>query len=112
MDIYVLRTTMAQRKALEEAQRHATQDYEFKYGRPSKGEEDTVALDPANFVPRKGILTRYGKKILKEGSRYYGHATLTTAIASSLDNLPQMEEILDHNDRPVPQNEVTLIEED
>lgn len=35
-----------------------------------------VALDPATFNTRKGILTRYGKKILAEGAKYY--STLTS----------------------------------
>ena len=34
-----------------------------------------VVLDPEGFVPRKGILTRYGKKLLREGAKFY--ATLT-----------------------------------
>ena len=32
-----------------------------------------VLLDPNNiFVPRKGLLTRYGKKILDQGKQHYG----------------------------------------
>jgi hypothetical protein len=30
-----------------------------------------VVLDPEGFVPRKGILTRYGKKLLREGAKFY-----------------------------------------
>ncbi len=35
-----------------------------------------VALDPANFVPRKGLLTRYGKKLLQQGGQYYDTVSL------------------------------------
>lgn len=31
-----------------------------------------VVLDPESFCPRKGILTRYGKKMLREGKKFYG----------------------------------------
>lgn len=37
-----------------------------------------VILDPAEFTPRKGILTRYGKKLLKDGAKYYSRWTGTT----------------------------------
>lgn len=30
-----------------------------------------VVLDPASFSPRKGILTRYGKKLLQQGAAHY-----------------------------------------
>jgi hypothetical protein len=30
-----------------------------------------VVLDPNSFAPRKGILTRYGKKILSQGQQHY-----------------------------------------
>ena len=33
--------------------------------------EHPFQLDPDVFMPRKGILTRYGKKLLKEGERFY-----------------------------------------
>ena len=39
-----------------------------------------VVLDPEGFVPRKGILTRYGKKLLREGAKFY--ATLTVESTS------------------------------
>jgi len=35
-----------------------------------------VALDPDTFIPRKGILTRYGKKLLQEGAKFYGKINL------------------------------------
>ncbi len=35
-----------------------------------------TVLDPEVFNPRKGALTRYGKKLLDEGSKYYQHLTL------------------------------------
>jgi hypothetical protein len=35
-----------------------------------------VVLDPESFCPRKGILTRYGKKLLREGSKFYARMTI------------------------------------
>lgn len=35
-----------------------------------------VVLDPDSFCPRKGILTRYGKKLLREGSKFYARMTI------------------------------------
>ena len=35
-----------------------------------------VVLDPEVFRPRKGILTRYGKKLLKEGAEYYSQKVI------------------------------------
>ena len=32
-------------------------------------------FDPSDFKPRKGIMSRYGKKIVK--TEYYGHVTLS-----------------------------------
>ena len=34
-----------------------------------------VVLDPNSFTPRKGILTRYGKDLLKQGASFYGRIT-------------------------------------
>lgn len=31
-----------------------------------------VILDPDVFIPRRGILTRYGRRLLEEGEEYYG----------------------------------------
>lgn len=31
-----------------------------------------VVLDPDVFIPKKGILSRYGKKLLSQGQQYYG----------------------------------------
>lgn len=39
-------------------------------------EEKPVALDPDTFIPKKGILTRYGKKLLEEGAKYYGKVNI------------------------------------
>ena len=36
-----------------------------------------LILDPNIFVPRTGILTRYGKKLLEEGKQYYGVVRIT-----------------------------------
>jgi len=35
-----------------------------------------VVLDPAVFNPNKGILTRYSKKLLQEGDKFYGLISL------------------------------------
>jgi hypothetical protein len=35
-----------------------------------------VVLDPNSFSPRKGIITRYNKKLLEEGSRFYSRITI------------------------------------
>ena len=33
-------------------------------------------IDPASFNTRKGILTKYGRKILEQGQKYYGKLTI------------------------------------
>ena len=35
-----------------------------------------VVLDPESFCPRKGILTRYGKKLLREGAKFYARMSI------------------------------------
>ena len=35
-----------------------------------------VVLDPESFCPRKGILTRYGKKLLREGAKFYARLNI------------------------------------
>lgn len=35
-----------------------------------------VVLDPESFCPRKGILTRYGKKLLREGAKFYARVSI------------------------------------
>lgn len=52
----------------------------------------TIFIDPDSYVPRKNILTRYGKKILAEGAKHYEKVTYT----------PETPDI----------NEVNIIEED
>jgi hypothetical protein len=39
-----------------------------------------VVLDPESFCPRKGILTRYGKKLLREGAKFYARMTIANFI--------------------------------
>jgi hypothetical protein len=39
-----------------------------------------VVLDPESFCPRKGILTRYGKKLLREGSKFYGRMSIANFV--------------------------------
>jgi hypothetical protein len=43
-----------------------------------------IILDPSVFIPRAGILTRYGRKMLEKGQKYY------TSIL--LNPKPQIEE--------------------
>lgn len=39
-----------------------------------------VVLDPESFCPRKGILTRYGKKLLREGSKFYARMSIVNFV--------------------------------
>ncbi len=39
-----------------------------------------VVLDPDSFCPRKGILTRYGKKLLREGSKFYARLSIANFV--------------------------------
>lgn len=39
-----------------------------------------VVLDPESFCPRKGILTRYGKKLLREGAKFYARMSVANFI--------------------------------
>jgi len=39
-----------------------------------------VVLDPENFCPRKGILTRYGKKLLREGAKFYARLSIANFV--------------------------------
>lgn len=41
-----------------------------------------TVLDPDSFCPRKGILTRYGKKMLREGSKFYGRLHIQNFVIS------------------------------
>ena len=36
-----------------------------------------TVLDPNSFTPNKGIMTRYGKKLIEDGGLYYGVVTVT-----------------------------------
>ena len=36
-----------------------------------------TVLDPNSFVPNKGIMTRYGKKLIEDGGLYYGTITVS-----------------------------------
>ncbi len=35
-----------------------------------------VVLDPESFCPRRGLLVRYGKKLLREGSKFYARLSI------------------------------------
>lgn len=37
---------------------------------------------PDDFCPRKGLVTRYGKKMLREGSKFYARLTISNFIAA------------------------------
>ncbi len=39
-----------------------------------------VVLDPESFTPRRGLMTRYGKKLLREGSKFYGRLSVQNFI--------------------------------
>jgi hypothetical protein len=39
-----------------------------------------VVLDPDSFMPRKGIMTRYGKKLLREGAKFYGRMSIANFV--------------------------------
>lgn len=39
-----------------------------------------VVLDPDSFCPRKGILTRYGKKLLREGAKFYARLSIANFV--------------------------------
>jgi len=39
-----------------------------------------TVLDPESFCPRKGILTRYGKKLLREGAKFYARMSIANFI--------------------------------
>lgn len=39
-----------------------------------------VTIDPEVFLPQKGILTRYGKKLLAEGARYYSRLAVSDFV--------------------------------
>lgn len=36
-----------------------------------------VVVDPNSFVPNKGVMTRYGKKLIEDGGLYYGTITVS-----------------------------------
>jgi len=39
-----------------------------------------VVLDPESFCPRKGILTRYGKKLLRDGAKFYARMSIANFV--------------------------------
>ena len=39
-----------------------------------------VVLDPESFCQRKGILTRYGKKLLREGAKFYARMSIANFV--------------------------------
>ena len=46
-----------------------------------------VDIDPNEFNPRKGIMTRYGKKLLEEGAKYYGKVSAEDIYQSTKKSL-------------------------
>jgi hypothetical protein len=47
--------------------------------------KEPFVLDPKSFCPRKGILTRYGRKILKEGEKFYQKLSVKDFIVGEPD---------------------------
>lgn len=43
-----------------------------------------VVLDPQEFKPKEGILTRYGKKLIEDGKKYYGNLTVSNTEAPEI----------------------------
>lgn len=41
-----------------------------------------TVVDPESFCPRKGIMTRYGKKMLREGAKFYGRMSIANFVIS------------------------------
>lgn len=39
-----------------------------------------TVLDPESFTPRKGLMTRYGKKLLRDGAKFYGRLSVQNFI--------------------------------
>jgi Major capsid protein Gp23 len=39
-----------------------------------------TVLDPDSFTPRKGLMTRYGKKLLREGAKFYGRMSIANFV--------------------------------
>lgn len=39
-----------------------------------------VVLDPDSFTPRKGLITRYGKKLLREGAKFYARLSVANFV--------------------------------
>jgi hypothetical protein len=46
-------------------------------------------IDTNSFKPNKNILTRYGRKLLKEGQKYYG------TITQELDTIADIRRMID-----------------
>jgi hypothetical protein len=43
-------------------------------------------IDPESFVPRRGILTRYGRRMLENGARFYGRVSIRNDSPVMLDD--------------------------
>lgn len=39
-----------------------------------------TVLDPDSFTPRKGLMTRYGKKLLREGAKFYARCSVANFV--------------------------------
>jgi hypothetical protein len=55
--------------------------------------ESCVPLDVETFVPRKGILTRYGKKLLREGAKYYSRKSVSDSLPTVENDRMQNDEL-------------------
>ena len=39
-----------------------------------------VVLNPDDFLPRRGLITRYGKKLLRDGAKYYSKMSVADFV--------------------------------
>lgn len=61
---------------------------------------DTIQIDLSEFKPRKGILTRYGAKLLEEGEKFYGRINIKNFQQEVLgEPLPMTQEV-PHSEAP------------
>lgn len=51
-----------------------------------------IVLDPESYRPRRGILTRYGKKLLEEGSKFYKRISIPNFYEQTTKETPTSEE--------------------
>ena len=52
-----------------------------------------VVLDPEPFVPKTGILTRYGKRILEEGASFYSTVRVVDLVMNPVVRKEKKEKV-------------------